>query len=100
MQAPEHCVDLRYYFDYDQLKWLRINEIAAEDYSGTVMDIEVEEDHSFVSAGVVVSNCYVIPSPRDSRGGIIETLRQMTEIMSRGGGVGINISSLRRATPT
>ncbi len=36
-----------------------------------------------------------MPSPRDSRGGIIETLRQMTEIMSRGGGVGINISSLR-----
>lgn len=40
-------------------------------------------------------NCYVIPSPKDSRGGIIETLGQMTEIMSRGGGVGINISSLR-----
>ncbi|HEX9925620.1 MAG TPA: LAGLIDADG family homing endonuclease, partial [Anaerolineae bacterium] len=40
-------------------------------------------------------NCYVIPSPEDSRGGIMETLTQMTEIMSRGGGVGINISSLR-----
>ncbi|MCL4301436.1 MAG: adenosylcobalamin-dependent ribonucleoside-diphosphate reductase [Anaerolineae bacterium] len=40
-------------------------------------------------------NCYVIPSPRDSRGGIMDTLTQMTEIMSRGGGVGINISSLR-----
>jgi ribonucleoside-diphosphate reductase alpha chain len=40
-------------------------------------------------------NCYVIPSPRDSREGIIETLGQMTEIMSRGGGVGINISTLR-----
>src|SRR5690606_6183040 len=40
-------------------------------------------------------NCFVLPSPKDSRGGIIETLRQMTEIMSRGGGVGINISSLR-----
>lgn len=40
-------------------------------------------------------NCYVIPSPKDSRGGIIETLGQMTEIMSRGGGVGINLSSLR-----
>jgi ribonucleoside-diphosphate reductase alpha chain len=40
-------------------------------------------------------NCYVIPSPKDSRGGIIETLHQMTEIMSRGGGVGINISTLR-----
>ena len=40
-------------------------------------------------------NCYVIPSPKDSRGGIMETLTQMTEIMSRGGGVGINLSSLR-----
>ena len=40
-------------------------------------------------------NCYVIPSPKDSRGGIMDTLGQMTEIMSRGGGVGINLSSLR-----
>ncbi len=40
-------------------------------------------------------NCYVIPSPQDSREGIVETLGQMIEIMSRGGGVGINVSSLR-----
>lgn len=40
-------------------------------------------------------NCYVLPSPEDSRGGIFETLRRMGEIMSRGGGVGINLSSLR-----
>ncbi len=40
-------------------------------------------------------NCYVIPSPRDSRQGIFDTLGQMAEIMSRGGGVGINVSSLR-----
>src|SRR5437868_2595303 len=40
-------------------------------------------------------NCYVIPSPQDSRRGIVETLSQMMEIMSRGGGVGINVSSLR-----
>lgn len=40
-------------------------------------------------------NCYVIPSPQDSRGGIFETLGHMAEIMSRGGGVGINVSSLR-----
>ena len=64
------------------------------------------EDFKFVPAGRILTaagteqkltyyNCYVIPSPLDSRGGIIETLRQMTEIMSRGGGVGINISSLR-----
>jgi len=40
-------------------------------------------------------NCYVVPNPRDSRQGIIETLGQMIEIMARGGGVGINVSSLR-----
>ncbi len=40
-------------------------------------------------------NCYVIPSPHDSRGGIMQTLTEMTEIMARGGGVGINLSSLR-----
>ena len=40
-------------------------------------------------------NCYVIPNPRDSRDGIFTTLSQMAEIMSRGGGVGINLSSLR-----
>ncbi|MBI5230069.1 MAG: adenosylcobalamin-dependent ribonucleoside-diphosphate reductase [Candidatus Magasanikbacteria bacterium] len=40
-------------------------------------------------------NCYVVPSPTDSRGGIFETLGHMAEIMSRGGGVGINVSSLR-----
>ncbi|MEO8083627.1 MAG: ribonucleotide reductase N-terminal alpha domain-containing protein, partial [Ardenticatenales bacterium] len=40
-------------------------------------------------------NCYVIPSPRDSRDGIFQTLARMAEIMSRGGGVGINLSSLR-----
>ena len=64
------------------------------------------DDWKFVPGGRILAaagtdqeltfyNCYVIPSPRDSRSGIIETLRQMTEIMSRGGGVGINISSLR-----
>src|SRR5262245_18252114 len=64
------------------------------------------EDWKFVPAGRILAaagtsqeltyfNCYVIDSPRDSRGGIMETLRQMTEIMSRGGGVGINVSSLR-----
>lgn len=40
-------------------------------------------------------NCFVIPSPHDSRGGIMKSLTDMAEIMSRGGGVGMNISSLR-----
>lgn len=40
-------------------------------------------------------NCYVLPTPKDSRGGIIQTLDRMTEIMSRGGGVGIPLMPLR-----
>ncbi|MCL4338346.1 adenosylcobalamin-dependent ribonucleoside-diphosphate reductase [Patescibacteria group bacterium] len=44
---------------------------------------------------VTYYNCFVIPSPKDSRDGILETLKQMVEIMARGGGVGINLSSLR-----
>ncbi len=40
-------------------------------------------------------NCYVLPCPDDSRGGIFERLQQMAEIMSRGGGAGLNLSTLR-----
>jgi ribonucleoside-diphosphate reductase alpha chain len=64
------------------------------------------DDWKFVPAGRILTaagtdqeltfyNCYVIDYPHDSRAGIIKTLSEMTEIMSRGGGVGINISSLR-----
>lgn len=45
--------------------------------------------------GLTFYNCYVIPSPDDSRGGIFESVRTMVEIMSRGGGVGVNLSTLR-----
>ncbi len=44
---------------------------------------------------VTFYNCFVIPSPKDSRDGILDTLKNMVEIMARGGGVGINLSSLR-----
>lgn len=40
-------------------------------------------------------NCFVLPSPPDSREGIMHALGQWVEIQSRGGGVGINMSSLR-----
>ena len=64
------------------------------------------DDWKFVPGGRILTgagtdqqltyfNCYVIPSPKDSRHGIMDSLGQMTEIMSRGGGVGMNLSSLR-----
>ncbi len=66
----------------------------------------IMEDFKYVPGGRILAgagtgysvtyyNCFVIPSPKDSRGGILETLGQMVEIMAHGGGVGINLSSLR-----
>lgn len=48
-------------------------------------------------AGIDVTyfNCYVMPFVHDSREGISEHRKQVMEIMSRGGGVGTNGSTLR-----
>lgn len=64
------------------------------------------EGFKFVPAGRILSgagteyqvtyfNCFVIPSPKDSRHGILEALGQLVEIQARSGGVGLNLSSLR-----
>ncbi len=66
----------------------------------------VLKDFKFVPGGRILSgagtgyqvtyfNCFVIPSPKDSRHGILESLGQLIEIQSRAGGVGLNLSSLR-----
>lgn len=66
----------------------------------------VLEDFKFVPGGRILSgagtgyqvtyfNCFVIPNPKDSRHGILESLGQLVEIQSRSGGVGLNLSSLR-----
>ncbi|NMH68652.1 vitamin B12-dependent ribonucleotide reductase [Bacillus sp. RO3] len=44
---------------------------------------------------VTYFNCYVMPYVQDSREGISEHRKQVMEIMSRGGGVGTNGSTLR-----
>ena len=44
---------------------------------------------------VTYFNCFVMPFIHDSRGGISDHRKQVMEIMSRGGGVGTNGSTLR-----
>ncbi len=67
---------------------------------------KVMEDFKFLPGGRILAgagtgfdvtyfNCFVIPNPPDSRGGIMENLTQMIEIMAHGGGVGLNLSGLR-----
>src|SRR5699024_8342987 len=71
--------------------------------------MEFNEGHAnmnFVPAGrvlygagsetdVTFFNCYVMPYIQDSREGISDHRKQVMEIMSRGGGVGTNGSTLR-----
>ncbi|MHA6646695.1 vitamin B12-dependent ribonucleotide reductase [Aerococcus urinae] len=65
-----------------------------------------ESQGNFVPAGrvlygagsgtdVTYFNCYVMPYVPDSRGGIADHRKEVMEIMSRGGGVGTNGSTLR-----
>ena len=60
---------------------------------------KVMEDFKFLPGGRILAgagtgfyvtyfNCFVIPNPPDSRGGIMQNLTQMIEIMAHGGGVG------------
>ena len=49
---------------------------------------------------VTYFNCFVMPFVEDSRGGIADHRKEVMEIMSRGGGVGTNGSTLRpKAAP-
>ena len=57
--------------------------------------VEPETHTMVIEGGYLTGQCFVISSPKDSRNGITNTLEEMIEIMSRGGGVGINLSSLR-----
>lgn len=42
-----------------------------------------------------LSNCFVLPSPADSYGGIFKTDEQIAQLQKRRGGVGLSLSSLR-----
>ncbi len=86
----------------------RLANHLGEDESQAIKDKFYEEVSSLnlVPAGrvlfgagsqteVTFFNCFVMPFIHDSRGGISEHRKQVMEIMSRGGGVGTNGSTLR-----
>jgi ribonucleoside-diphosphate reductase alpha chain len=92
--------------------WRRIAKAVAKEEKPTTQSkweesfYEAMKDFKYVPGGRILAgagtgysvtyyNCFVIPSPNDSRGGILQTLGEMIEIMARGGGVGINLSTLR-----
>lgn len=93
--------------------WGRVaRTLAQEEKTSSLRKIWEEKfysalaDFKFLPGGRILSaagtgyevtyyNCFVLPCPEDSRGGIIDNLKAMVEIFSRAGGAGINLSSLR-----
>lgn len=84
----------------------RVEKTASLRREWEIFFYEIMEDFKFVPAGRILTgagtgyevtyfNCFVLPSPEDSRRGIIKLLEIMTELMARGAGVGVNLSSLR-----
>ncbi|MCD4760300.1 adenosylcobalamin-dependent ribonucleoside-diphosphate reductase [bacterium] len=63
---------------------------------GRIMTGANIDQHGNYTSNLTLFNCYVIPSARDSRKAIVkDSLHQMVEVMSRGGGVGMSLSALR-----
>lgn len=57
---------------------------------GSIMSIL---GHPFKTGSL--SNCFVIPSPADSYGGILRADEHLVQLMKRRGGVGMNLNTLR-----
>lgn len=82
-------------------------EISPEKRADAFLEFyEEQKNKNFIPAGrvlygagsgtdVTYFNCYVMPMVPDSRGGISDHRKKVMEIMSRGGGVGSNGSTLR-----
>src|SRR5690349_1033450 len=102
-----------------QEMWVRVADAIADEPWEAQAFLNILEDFKFVPGGRILAgagkdteqtyyNCYVIPvEPKestrsarpnvgnDSREAIFDTIATMVDIMSRGGGVGINWSVLR-----
>lgn len=87
--------------------WDRVSAWAGTDDAQRARFRCLLEDWQFIPGGRIThaagnpyaratcSNCFILPSPHDSREGIFRNLFYVSETMSKGGGVGVTYSTLR-----
>jgi len=107
IQKPRRQIDKPLELYFEQIA-KRVSAHLGEEESTSIQDAFYKEvsEMNLVPAGrilfgagsetkVTYFNCFVMPFIHDSRGGISDHRKQVMEIMSRGGGVGTNGSTLR-----
>ena len=78
--------------------FFEVAAIQVVPFEGVVYNLEVDEDHTYVTEGVVVHNCFVLPISDDmgrKESGIFMSLRNAALIQQTGGGNGFSFSRLR-----
>ena len=84
---------------FGKLRYCPILRLEKLPYDAEVFDVQVEEDHSFSAAGVVVHNCNSIHVD-DSVDNIFVKAHELAMLSKYGAGVGIYLGDVRgRGTP-
>jgi ribonucleoside-diphosphate reductase alpha chain len=76
--------------------WTKVLDVQETGLQENVFCCVEPQTHSMtIGRGYLTRQCYVAPSPHDSIQGIYKTASELAETFKRGGGCGVDISTLR-----
>ncbi len=76
-----------------------VRDVRRVPFAGTVYNLQVDEDETYVANGFVVHNCYILGIEDDlvNEGGIFDGVIREARIFKGGSGSGANFSKIRAA---